>query len=106
MLAVVWIRASSGWTMAGLNGLTSICRRLLNCAGVYRWREGALSPPSSVLDDSKTTGSSPERLTPRPFMFAEGVLPYFERSQVKSLLLKMRDNFPGAELGAMRIRRS
>ncbi|MCL4530105.1 MAG: class I SAM-dependent methyltransferase [Chloroflexi bacterium] len=39
------------------------------------------------------------RFKPRPFMFiAEGVLPYFEETQVKSLVLKLRDNFPGSEL--------
>jgi O-methyltransferase involved in polyketide biosynthesis len=39
------------------------------------------------------------QLKPRPFMFlAEGVFPYFEESQVKALFLKLRDNFPGAEL--------
>lgn len=36
---------------------------------------------------------------PRPFMFvAEGVFPYFEETQIKSLFLKLRDHFPGAEL--------
>ena len=36
---------------------------------------------------------------PRPFMFlAEGVFPYFEEAQVKSLFLKLRDHFPGSEL--------
>jgi O-methyltransferase involved in polyketide biosynthesis len=35
----------------------------------------------------------------RPFLFiAEGVLPYFEEAQVKSLFLELRDHFPGAEL--------
>lgn len=39
------------------------------------------------------------RFKPRPFMFiAEGVLPYFEETQVKSLVLKLRDHFPGSEL--------
>ena len=39
------------------------------------------------------------RFEPRPFMFlAEGVFPYFEESQVKTLFLKLRDHFPGAEL--------
>ncbi len=38
-------------------------------------------------------------LRPRPFLFlAEGVLMYFETSQVKSLVLMLRDRFPGAEL--------
>jgi O-methyltransferase involved in polyketide biosynthesis len=35
----------------------------------------------------------------RPFLFmAEGVLMYFEEAQVKSLVLALRDHFPGAEL--------
>jgi len=35
----------------------------------------------------------------RPFFFmAEGVLMYFEEAQVKSLVLMLRDRFPGAEL--------
>ena len=36
---------------------------------------------------------------PKPFLFlAEGVFSYFEESQVKSLVLALRDDFPGAEL--------
>jgi O-methyltransferase involved in polyketide biosynthesis len=36
---------------------------------------------------------------PRPFLFlAEGVFPYFEEAVVKSLLLTLRERFPGAEL--------
>jgi len=36
---------------------------------------------------------------PRPLLFlAEGMLPYFETAQVKSLVLTLRDHFPGAEL--------
>jgi O-methyltransferase involved in polyketide biosynthesis len=35
----------------------------------------------------------------KPFLFlAEGVFMYFEEEQVKSLVLSLRDNFPGAEL--------
>jgi len=35
----------------------------------------------------------------RPFIFlAEGVLMYFKEAQVKSLVLGLRDNFPGSEL--------
>jgi methyltransferase (TIGR00027 family) len=35
----------------------------------------------------------------RPFLFiAEGVFMYFEQSQVKSLVLALRDQFPGSEL--------
>ena len=36
---------------------------------------------------------------PSPFLFlVEGVFMYFEEAQVKSLVLKLRDRFPGAEL--------
>ena len=36
---------------------------------------------------------------PHPIMFiAEGVLPYFEEAQVKSLFLRLRKHFPGCEL--------
>jgi O-methyltransferase involved in polyketide biosynthesis len=36
---------------------------------------------------------------PRPFLFlAEGVLMYFEEAQIQSLVLTLRDRFPGAEL--------
>lgn len=39
------------------------------------------------------------RFRPRPYMFiAEGVLPYFAEAQVKSLVLRLRDRFPGSEL--------
>ena len=39
------------------------------------------------------------RFKPRPFMFiAEGVLPYFEEEQVKSLFLTLLEHFPGSEL--------
>lgn len=36
---------------------------------------------------------------PRPFLFiAEGVFPYFEPAQVKSVFLTLEERFPGAEL--------
>jgi O-methyltransferase involved in polyketide biosynthesis len=36
---------------------------------------------------------------PRPFLFlAEGVFMYFEREQVRSLVTRLRERFPGAEL--------
>jgi O-methyltransferase involved in polyketide biosynthesis len=35
----------------------------------------------------------------RPFLFlAEGVFPYFEEAQIKALVLKLRERFPGSEL--------
>jgi O-methyltransferase involved in polyketide biosynthesis len=52
---------------------------------------------ASVLEDSWLDEVS--RFKPRPFMFmAEGVLPYFEEAQVKSLFLKLGEHFPGCEL--------
>jgi len=42
---------------------------------------------------------------PRPFLFlAEGVFMYFEEVRVKSLVLRLRDRFPGASWSSMPIR--
>jgi len=39
------------------------------------------------------------RFKPRPFLFmAEGIFPYFEESQVKSIFIKLQEHFPGSEL--------
>jgi O-methyltransferase involved in polyketide biosynthesis len=52
---------------------------------------------ASAFDDSWFEEVS--RYKPHAFMFvSEGVLPYFEEAQVKSLFLKLRNYFPGAEL--------
>lgn len=52
---------------------------------------------ASVFEDAWMDEVS--RFKPRPFMFiAEGVFPYFEEAQIKSLFLKLRDRFPGCEL--------
>ncbi|MGB3702525.1 MAG: class I SAM-dependent methyltransferase [Anaerolineales bacterium] len=52
---------------------------------------------TSVFEDSWLEEVS--QFKPHPFMFiAEGVLPYFEEAQVKSLFLKLREHFPGCEL--------
>ncbi len=52
---------------------------------------------TSVFDDGWINKVSVYKL--RPFMFlAEGVLPYFEETNVKVLILKLRECFPGAEL--------
>lgn len=52
---------------------------------------------ASVFEDSWFDEVSPYK--PRPFIFiAEGVLPYFEKAQVRSLFLRLRDHFPGSEL--------
>jgi O-methyltransferase involved in polyketide biosynthesis len=51
----------------------------------------------SVLDNAWLDTVSAHRQ--RPFLFlAEGVFMYFEGAQVKSLVLTLRDRFPGAEL--------
>ena len=51
----------------------------------------------SAFDSAWLDAVSAHRL--RPFLFlAEGVLMYFEEAQVKSLVLMLRDHFPGAEL--------
>ncbi len=51
----------------------------------------------SVLDSAWLEAVSAHRQ--RPFLFlAEGVFMYFEEAQVKSLVLTLRDHFPGAEL--------
>jgi len=51
----------------------------------------------SVLDNAWLDTVSAHRQ--RPFLFlAEGVFMYLEGAQVKSLVLKLRDHFPGAEL--------
>jgi O-methyltransferase involved in polyketide biosynthesis len=43
--------------------------------------------------------SEVEQYKPRSIMFiAEGVFPYFEEAQIKSLFLRLQDHFPGSEL--------
>jgi O-methyltransferase involved in polyketide biosynthesis len=52
---------------------------------------------ASILEDSWYEEVS--QFIPRPLLFvAEGVLPYFEGAQVKSLFLKLGEHFPGCEL--------
>jgi O-methyltransferase involved in polyketide biosynthesis len=51
---------------------------------------------SSVFEDAWLEVFSIHRQRPILFL-AEGVLPYFEETQVKSLFFKLRDKFPGAE---------
>jgi O-methyltransferase involved in polyketide biosynthesis len=51
----------------------------------------------SVLDSAWLNAVSVHRQ--RPFLFlAEGVLMFFEEAQVKSLVLTLKEHFPGAEL--------
>ena len=53
--------------------------------------------PTSVFENGWLEEVS--RYKPRSFIFvAEGVLPYFEETQVKSLFLTLREHFPGCEL--------
>jgi len=51
----------------------------------------------SVLDDAWLEAVSAHRQRPLLFL-AEGVFMYFEEAQVKSLVQRLRDHFPGAEL--------
>jgi methyltransferase (TIGR00027 family) len=51
----------------------------------------------SVLDGSWPSRMSADRQGPVLFL-AEGVLMYFDEAQVKSLVLTLKDRFPGAEL--------
>lgn len=53
--------------------------------------------PYSVFDKAWLNKMSIYRQNPVLFL-AEGVFMYFEEEQVKSLVLSLRDNFPGAEL--------
>jgi O-methyltransferase involved in polyketide biosynthesis len=51
----------------------------------------------SVLENAWLDAVSAHRQ--RPFLFlAEGVFMYFQEAQVKSLVLRLRDRFPGTEL--------
>jgi O-methyltransferase involved in polyketide biosynthesis len=51
------------------------------------------------LDTVSAHGLGNHPVGKRPFLFlAEGVFMYFEGAQVKSLVLMLRDRFPGAEL--------
>jgi methyltransferase (TIGR00027 family) len=56
----------------------------------------------SVLDKAwlnAVSANSPSVRRQRPFLFlVEGVLMYFEETQVRSLVLTLKEHFPGAEL--------
>src|SRR5512136_2796124 len=68
--------------MARWSGTTWTCRTSSSC---------------SVFDNTWLDTVSAHRH--RPFLFlAEGVFFYFEKTQVKSLVLTLRERFPGAEL--------
>jgi O-methyltransferase involved in polyketide biosynthesis len=68
-------------------------RRNLFCVDSGRYHQLACS----VFDPGWIDQVSQHR--PIPFLFiAEGVFPYFSEVQLKALVLKLRDHFPGAEL--------
>ena len=99
MSAAAWIRASSAWIMAGSSGMTWICRKSSSCAGNLIGGEEARYHllAHSAFDSTWLDTVSVHR--PRAFLFlAEGVLMYFDEAQVKSLVLALREHFPGAEL--------
>jgi O-methyltransferase involved in polyketide biosynthesis len=80
------------WYDLDLPEVIELCRKYVGGEGA---RYHLLA--CSVLDSAWLNVVSAHR--PRPFLFlAEGVLMYFETAQVKSLVLTLRDHFPGAEL--------
>jgi O-methyltransferase involved in polyketide biosynthesis len=80
------------WYDLDLPDVIDLRRKLLGDEGV---RHHFLA--CSVLDSAWLDTVSVHR--PRPFLFlAEGVFMYFEEVQVKSLVLILRERFPGAEL--------
>jgi O-methyltransferase involved in polyketide biosynthesis len=80
------------WFDLDMPDVMELRRKLMNNTG-NRYHTLA----TSVFDDVWIDKVCQYR--PHPFMFiAEGVLPYFEETQVKSLVLKLRDHFPGSEL--------
>ena len=80
------------WYDLDLPEVIELRRRLIGGEGArYHFLAG------SVFDDAWLETVSVHR--GRPFLFlAEGVLMYFEEAKVKSLVLTLKDHFPGAEL--------
>jgi O-methyltransferase involved in polyketide biosynthesis len=80
------------WYDLDLPGVIELRRKLVGGEGA---RHHFLA--CSALDNAWLDTVSAHRQ--RPFLFlAEGVFMYFEEAQVKSLVLTLRDRFPGAEL--------
>lgn len=80
------------WYDLDLPEVIELRRKLIGGEGErYRLLSG------SVLESTWLEALSAQRQRPILFL-AEGVFPYFETMQVKSLVLTLRDNFPGAEL--------
>jgi len=80
------------WFDIDLPAVTGVRERLIQ---VQTGRYHCLG--KSILEDEWI--SEVIRCKPRSFMFvAEGVLEYFEQAQVKALVLKLKEHFPGCEL--------
>jgi O-methyltransferase involved in polyketide biosynthesis len=80
------------WYDLDLPEVIELRRKLIGSEGV-RYHFLACS----VLDSAWLNAVSVHRQ--RPFLFlAEGVLMFFEEAQVKSLVLTLKEHFPGAEL--------
>jgi O-methyltransferase involved in polyketide biosynthesis len=80
------------WYDLDLPDVIELRRRLMGDEGGRHHQLGC-----SVLEDAWLEAVSAHRQ--RPFLFlAEGVFMYFMEPQVKSLVLRLRDRFPGAEL--------
>ena len=80
------------WFDLDLPGVIDLRRKLIgDPGGRYHLLSG------SVLEDAWLEVIEAHR--PRPFLFlAEGVFMYFTEAQVKSLVLRLKEHFPGAEL--------
>lgn len=80
------------WYDLDLPEVIELRRRLV---GAERGRHHLLA--CSVFDSGWLSEVGAHR--PRPFLFlAEGVFMYFDKAQVKSLVLALHEHFPGAEL--------
>jgi methyltransferase (TIGR00027 family) len=80
------------WYDLDLPDVIGLRRRLLGGEGARHHFLACSVLESDWLDTVSAEGR-------RPFLFlAEGVFMYFEEAQVKTLVLTLRDRFPGAEL--------
>jgi O-methyltransferase involved in polyketide biosynthesis len=80
------------WYDLDLPEVIELRRRLVGGEGARRYFLAC-----SVFDNTWLDAVSVHR--PRPFLFlAEGLFMYFQEAQVKSLVLTMKEHFPGAEL--------
>ena len=80
------------WYDLDLPEVIDLRRELIGCE-----RERYHLLVGSVLEDAWLNAVEAHR--PRPFLFlAEGVFMYFTEAQVKALVLRLKEHFPGAEL--------